>query len=152
MGRRCAPKAAMDVTQQRAAMLRGIRDEAAVYLYDEAMRTLQSRGQADFFAALQLRDACLWTEAITDMQRELQDAIRNPQADARHIAAIIRNQRTAQDSRRRVLSALMLIPQKPRGRPRKDGDETEDDDTDDMDDGWADFGAADPPRKGADDP
>ena len=134
----------------RQVMLRGIKDESAVFLYDQAMMALESRGQADFIAALQLRDAAQWTTAINEMQDELHTLVRSGEADEKRIAAIIKNKQAAEDARRRILDGLLLTPQRKRGRPEEPKPQREDDGSDAAaQDAWAAF---DGPDAGGDDP
>ena len=133
----------------RQAMLRGIGDEAAIFLYDQAMMALESRGQADFIAALQLRDAAQWTVAINEMQDELRKLVRSGEADEKRIAAIIKNKQAAEDARRRILDGLLLTPQRKRGRPEEPRPQREEDGSGAAaEDAWAAFDS----ESGADDP
>ena len=144
-------KEARDLTPEdtRQVMLRGIGDEAAVFLYDQAMMALESRGQADFIAALQLRDAAQWTTAINEMQDELHTLVRSGEADEKRIAAIIKNKQAAEDARRRILDGLLLTPQKKRGRPEENKPQREDDGAAAAaDDAWAAFDERTPPLAG----
>ena len=105
------PPERLDEEQIRDKMLRGINDEAAVFLYDQATLALASRDQADFMTALQLRDAAQWTVAIDDMQEELRRQVASSEPDDKRIAAIIKNKQAAEDARRRILDGLLLTPQ-----------------------------------------
>lgn len=138
MGKRREPEA-LTIDRTRQEMLRGIRDPAAVYLYDQAMAALDARGHADFMTALLVRDACQWTEAINEMQEELRTLVRSGEAEERRVAAIIKNKQAAEDARRRILDGLMLTPQKKRGRPQEDHPVREDEESAAADDAWAAF-------------
>lgn len=122
----------------RQVMLRGIGDETAVFLYDQAMKALECRGQADFIAALQLRDASRWTAAINEMQDALHKLVRSGEADEKRIAAIIKNEQAAEDARRRILCSLLLMPQHKRGRPEEPKPQREEDGAA-ADDAWEAF-------------
>lgn len=137
-------KEARDLTPEetRQVMLRGISDEAAVFLYDQAMMALESRGQADFMAALQLRDAAQWTAAINEMQEDLHRQASACEPDDRRIAAIIKNKQAAEDARRRILDGLLLTPQKKRGRPEEPKPQREDDGAANAQDAWEAFDQA----------
>lgn len=145
-------KEARELTMEdtRQIMLRGISDEAAVFLYDQGMMALACREQDDFMAALQMRDAAQWTAVIGEMQSELQALIRSGEADEKRIAAIIKNKQAAEDARRRILDGLLLTPQKKRGRPEEPKPQREGDGGEAAaDDAWAAF---DEPPAGGDDP
>lgn len=133
-------RAAEDLTPEsvRQAMLRGVTSEAAIFLYDQAMMALETRGQADFMAALQVRDAVQWTVVIDDMQDKLRRQAASAEPDDKRTAAIIRNKQAAEDARRRILDGLLLTPQKKRGRPEGAKPEREAEGTD-ADDAWAAF-------------
>lgn len=133
-------RAAEDLTPEsvRQTMLRGISDEAAVYLFDQGMMALAAMEQANFMTALQLRDASQWTVTINDLQLELRKLIAGGEAGEKRIAAIIRNKQAAEDARRRILDGLLLTPQKKRGRPEGAKPERESESTD-ADDAWAAF-------------
>lgn len=120
------PPAELDDRKMRDTMLRGIKDEAAVFLYDQAMMALASREQDDFMSALQLRDAAQWTVVINEMQDELNRLVRQNE-DEKRVAAIIKNKQAAEDARRRILDGLLLTPQKKRGRPEEPKPQREDD-------------------------
>lgn len=138
----------LDPQDMRQVMLRGVKDEAAIFLYDQAMMTLENRGQADFVAALQLRDAVQWTVAINEMQSVLRTLVRPCESDDKRIAAIIKNKQAAEDARRRILDGLLLTPQKKRGRPEGSKPAREDDGSTQADDAWAAFDEA--PAAGSD--
>lgn len=128
----------MDGNEQRTAMLSGIKDKTAVQLYDEAMAQLETRGQATFTAALQLRDAAQWTVTINDMQQALSSALRSFDPDDKKISLLIKYKQAAEDARRRILDGLLLTPQKQRGRPPKAERPAQEELPED--DGWDDFG------------
>lgn len=132
----------------RQVMLRGITDPAAVHLYDHAMSVLAEKEQADYIAALQLRDACQWTVAIDEMQDDLHRQATASEPDDKRIAAIIKNKQAAEDARRRILDALLLTPQKKRGRPEEPKPQRGEEPTG-ADDAWEAFDQA---GSGADDP
>lgn len=123
--------------RQREIALRGIRDERAIALYDEAIKALREREQAGFAASVQLRDACLWTETISQLQGKLQAALKGGAEGLKHVEALMRAKKSAEDARARILDALLLTPQRPRGRPPKGQDDPEDPE----DDGWDTFDA-----------
>lgn len=130
----------------RQVMLRGITDPAAVHLYDHAMSVLAEKEQADYIAALQLRDACQWTVAIDEMQDDLHRQATASEPDDKRIAAIIKNKQAAEDARRRILDGLLLTPQKKRGRPEEPKPQREDDGAAAAaDDAWAAFDGDDGP-------
>ena len=134
--------------ETRQVMLRGISDPAAVHLYDHAMSVLAEKEQADYIAALQLRDACQWTVAIGEMQNDLHRQATASEPDDKRIAAIIKNKQAAEDARRRILDGLLLTPQKKRGRPEENKPQREEEPTG-TDDAWEAFDQA---GSGADDP
>lgn len=107
----------------RATALRGINNPVAVALYDESMRTLTERGADSYMAALQLRDACAWTEIIEDISRQLRRTTAGGEATQTQLRALMRNKAVAENARTRILDSLLLIPQRPRGRPRGDASE-----------------------------
>lgn len=140
MGRRRQPEL-MDAGTRRASMLAGVTDKVAVQLYDEGMDALTARGDDSFASAALLRDAVQWTEVIDRMQHALLfEVARGEDADDKAIARLMRRKQDAEEARRRALASLMLVPQRPRGRPPKSAqgdaarEETEDD-------GWDSFGA-----------
>ena len=148
MGKRREPEK-LEGNSLRQTMLRGISDPTAVLLFDQAMETLEEKGQADFIAALQLRDAAQWTVAINEMQDELHTLVRSGEADEKRIAAIIKNKQAAEDARRRILDGLLLTPQKKRGRPEENKPQREDDGAAAAaDDAWAAFDERTPPPQG----
>lgn len=137
-------KEARDLTPEetRQAMLRGVSSEAAIFLYDQAMMALEVREQADFMAALQMRDAVQWTVVIDDMQEELRRQVASSEPDDKRIAAIIKNKQAAEDARRRILDGLLLTPQKKRGRPEEPKPQRGGDDPSAADDAWEAFDQA----------
>ena len=136
MGRRKGAKA-LSVDDMRDTMLRGISSEQAVMLYDSCMKQLADRGDASYIAALQLRDAAQWTEAIADIQRELIRVSRDPNVSSATVRGMMRNKQAAEEARRRILDGLLLIPQRPRGRPRTDEEKRDQDESEG--DAWDDF-------------
>ena len=126
----------------RQAMLRGVDDEAAVLLYDQAMMALASREQADFMTALQLRDAAQWTVVINEIQHKLHALIGDEEMGEKRIAALIKNKQAAEDARRRILDGLLLTPQKKRGRPEEPKPQRGGDDPSAADDAWEAFDQA----------
>ena len=136
------PPERLDEEQIREKMLRGINDEAAIFLYDQAMMALASRDQADFMTALQLRDAAQWTAAINEMQEDLHRQASACEPDDKRIAAIIKNKQAAEDARRRILDGLLLTPQKKRGRPEEPKPQREDDGAANAQDEWEAFDQA----------
>lgn len=138
MGKRRDP-VLMDAAARRASMLAGVKDAAAIQLYDEGMAALAARGEDSFASASLLRDAVQWTELIDRMQhRLLFEVSRGDEADDRAITQLMRRKQEAEAARRRALAALMLVPAPKRGRPPRDGqagaEEPEEDD------GWDAFG------------
>lgn len=119
-------------------MLSGVKDKSAIQLYDEAMAELETRGQATFAAALQLRDAVQWTVTINEIQLAISASLRAFDPDDKKTAALIKTKQAAEDARRRILDGLLLTPQRPRGRPPKVQSAPEDEPPED--DGWDDFG------------
>lgn len=139
MGRRKQPEL-MDAGTRRASMLYKVSEKVAVQLYDEGMAALAARGDDSFASAALLRDAVQWTEVIERLQHALLFEVgRGDEADDKAIAQLMRRKQAAEDARRRALASLMLVPQRPRGRPPKGAtgeaaqEETEDD-------GWDSFG------------
>ncbi len=128
-----------DPREWRAALLIGVSLSSAIMLYDNGMAALTERGQASYFAAMQLRDAALWTQDIEAMREEIRLAMRGGQveADGGRIRTLMRNKATAEKARRDILDALLLTPQRPRGRPRREGEPEEE--AEDAYDAWEDF-------------
>ena len=140
MGRRRQPEL-MDAGTRRASMLCGVSDKVAVQLYDEGMAALAARGDDSFASAALLRDAVQWTEVIDRLQHALLfEVSRGDDADDKAIARLMRRKQDAEEARRRALASLMLVPQRPRGRPPKaaQGEAAQEDSEDD---GWDSFGA-----------
>ena len=106
---------------RRAAVLRGVSHPAAIALYDESMMALSERGEATYMAALQLRDACAWTEVIEEVGKQLRRAVAGGEMSEGQLRALMRNKAAAEDARTKILDSLLLIPQRPRGRPRGEG-------------------------------
>lgn len=139
MGKRRDP-VLMDAAARRGSMLSGVKDAAAIQLYDEGMAALAARGEDSFASATLLRDAVQWTEIIDRLQhRLLFEVSRGDEADDRVVAQLMRRKQEAEAARRRALAGLMLVPVPKRGRPPRggqgDAEEIEEDD------GWDDFGA-----------
>lgn len=140
MGRRKQPEL-MDAGTRRASMLAGVSDKVAVQLYDEGMAALAARGDDSFASAALLRDAVQWTEVIDRLQHALLfEVSRGDDADDKAIAQLMRRKQAAEDARRRALASLMLVPQRPRGRPPK-GTQDAPAPEGPEDDGWDSFGA-----------
>lgn len=140
MGRRKQPEL-MDAGTRRASMLAGVTDKVAVQLYDEGMAALAARGDDSFASAALLRDAVQWTEVIDRLQHALLfEVSRGDDADDKAISQLMRRKQAAEDARRRALASLMLVPQRPRGRPPK-GAQGEAAQEEPEDDGWDSFGA-----------
>ena len=140
MGRRRQPEL-MDAGTRRASMLCGVSDKVAVQLYDEGMAALAARGDDSFASAALLRDAVQWTEVIDRLQHALLfEVSRVEDADDKAISQMMRRKQDAEEARRRALASLMLVPQRPRGRPPKSaqGDAAREEPEDD---GWDSFGA-----------
>lgn len=139
MGKRKEAFAPADPEQWRRGLLYGISDREAVMLYDSGMAALISRGQADYVNAMQLRDAAIWTQDIGALRRKISEAVRTAQdADGAAIRTLIRNKAMAEKARREILDGLLLTPQKPRGRPRREDASTEED-AGEANDAWEDF-------------
>ena len=139
MGRRRQPEL-MDAGTRRTSMLCGVSDKVAVQLYDEGMAALAARGDDSFASAALLRDAVQWTEVIDRLQHALLfEVSRGDDADDKAIAQLMRRKQAAEDARRRALASLMLVPQRPRGRPPK-GAPSEAAQEEPEDDGWDSFG------------
>ena len=140
MGRRRQPEL-MDAGTRRASMLAGVTDKVAVQLYDEGMDALTARGDDSFASAALLRDAVQWTEVIDRMQHALLfEVARGEDADDKAIARLMRRKQDAEEARRRALASLMLVPQRPRGRPPKGAQDASAPEGPE-DDGWDSFGA-----------
>lgn len=126
MGSRKEAQITTDPAQWRRALLVGISDREAVMLYDSGMAALEQRGQADYVNAMLLRDAALWTQDIAKLRRKISEAIRTDrETEDAALRAMMRNKAMAEKARREILDGLLLTPQRPRGRPRKDGGEME---------------------------
>ena len=142
MGRRRQPEL-MDAGTRRASMLCGVSDKVAVQLYDEGMAALAARGDDSFASAALLRDAVQWTEVIDRLQHALLfEVSRGEDADDKAISQMMRRKQDAEEARRRALASLMLVPQRPRGRPPK-GAPSEAAQEEPEDDGWDSFGMGD---------
>lgn len=127
-----------DPHEWRSTLLVGVTQPIAIALYDNCMAELTARGQANYFAAMQLRDAALWTQEI----EELRDAIRMIKRGASGAGdgdprIQMRNKALAEKARRDILDALLLTPQRPRGRPPREGAPEEE--SVDEGDAWEDF-------------
>ena len=140
MGRRRQPEL-MDAGTRRASMLCGVSDKVAVQLYDEGMAALAARGDDSFASAALLRDAVQWTEVIDRLQHALLfEVSRGEDADDKAISQMMRRKQDAEEARRRALASLMLVPQRPRGRPPKVAQDAPAPEGPE-DDGWDSFGA-----------
>ena len=140
MGRRKQPEL-MDAGTRRASMLSKVSEKVAVQLYDEGMAALAARGDDSFASAALLRDAVQWTEVIERLQHALLFEVdRGDDADDKAIAQLMRRKQAAEDARRRALAGLLLVPQRPRGRPPKGAAAREEEPEDD---GWDSFGKTD---------
>jgi len=103
---------------RRAAALKGITCPVAIALYDEGMEALKARDADTYMAALQLRDACVWTEVIEEIGKKLRRAMASGEESEAQVRTLMRGKAAAEAARTKILDSLLLTPQRPRGRPR----------------------------------
>lgn len=124
---------------RKAQALRGVTDAEAIRLYNESAAELEARGQLNAATREMLRCAAQWTQEAGEAQRRILALRREPDSDgklAARIRTLMRCKALAEGERGKIFDDLLLTPQRPRGRPPKEGapEEEEEDDG-----GWSAF-------------
>ena len=114
-----------------------------IYSVYDAEFARYGRVHSGMDSAALLRDAVQWTEVIDRLQHDLLLMIGDgEEADDRRVTALMKRKLDAEAARRRALAGLLLVPQRPRGRPPK-GATGEAAQEEPEDDGWDSFGMGD---------
>lgn len=124
--------------------LYGIGDKGAQKLYAEGKATLEERKQWNAATAAVLKSAAQWMQEAVDIARMIADVAKGSAEDKTptKLRGLIKNRAMCESEMRKNLDDLLLLPQRPRGRPAKEEDEEE---TDELDKAWDGFDGDDPP-------
>lgn len=124
--------------------LYGIGDKDAQKLYTEGKATLEERKQWNAATAAVLKSAAQWMQEAADIARMIADVAKGSAEDKTptKLRGLIKNRAMCESEMRKNLDDLLLLPQRPRGRPAKEEDEEE---TDELDKAWDGFDGDDPP-------
>ena len=118
---------------RKPAELRGVTDAAAISLYGGALEMLRARGQDNAATRAQLAYAAQWTQEANACAREMLRLRGREDEDGKTAARIrgqMRNKSLAEGEARKILGGLLLLPQRPRGRPPQESAETPEEDGD----------------------
>ena len=133
--------------------LYSISDKGAQKLYAAGKAMLEDRAQWNAATAAVLKIAVQWMQEAADIARMIADVVKGG-ADEKtptKLRGLIKNRAMCESEMRKNLDDLLLLPQRPRGRPAKDEDEEE---TDELDKAWDGFDGDDslPDDRGGDGP
>ena len=111
----------------------GLSDAQALKLYEEGKAILEERGHLNAATASVLRSAAQWQQEACEIARAIMRFLRGrSDEDAgttpARLRAMMKTKALCEGEMRRCLDDLMLLPRPPRGRPRvedADGDEDE---------------------------
>lgn len=118
--------------------LYGIGDKGAQKLYAEGKATLEERKQWNAATAAVLKSAVQWMQEAADIARMIADVVKGgaEEKTPTKLRGLIKNRAMCESEMRKNLDDLLLLPQRPRGRPAKEEDEEE---TDELDKAWDGF-------------
>lgn len=124
--------------------LYGINDKGAQKLYAEGKKTLEEHGQWNAATAAVLKSAVQWMQEAADIARIIADVTkaRTEEKTPTKLRGLIKNRAMCESEMRKNLDDLLLLPQRPRGRPAKEEDE---DETDELDKAWDGFDGGESP-------
>ncbi len=118
--------------------LDGITDARARTLYLDSVKELSGRGHDNAATRDMLRSAAEWTQEASDLHRRITEATNAGGEEGVNVASLrglIKMKAMCEGECRKILSDLLLTPQKARGRPPKEAEaESEEDDG-----GWSAF-------------
>lgn len=115
--------------------LRGITDASAIALFEKSKKELTAAGRWNAATAEMLRSAAQWTQDAADITSRIRKMMNGEMGSELPLQRLLKNRVLCEGERDRILDALLLTPQKPRGRPPKETAPEEDED----DGGWAAF-------------
>lgn len=112
-------------------------------LYRDGKRALQERMQWNGATQAVLNSACQWAQEAQALDETMRKAAQENGAELTptRLRALMRSKALCEGEMRRSLSDLLLLPQRPRGRPASGGDETDADD--EITDAWDAFDQTD---------
>lgn len=124
--------------------LYGIGDKGAQKLYADGKATLEERKQWNAATAAVLKSAVQWMQEAADIARMIEDVVKGgaEEKTPTKLRGLIKNRAMCESEMRKNLDDLLLLPQRPRGRPAKDEEEEE---TDELDKAWDGFDGDDSP-------
>lgn len=124
--------------------LYGIGDKGAQKLYAEGKAMLEERKQWNAATAAVLKSAVQWMQEAADIARMIADVVKGgaEEKTPTKLRGLIKNRAMCESEMRKNLDDLLLLPQRPRGRPAKEDEEEE---TDELDKAWEGFDGDDPP-------
>ena len=124
--------------------LYGIGDKSAQKLYAEGKAMLEERKQWNAATAAVLKSAVQWMQEAADIARMIADVVKGDSEEKtpNRLRGLIKNRAMCENEMRKNLDDLLLLPQRPRGRPAKDEDEGE---TDELDKAWDGFDGGESP-------
>lgn len=133
--------------------LYGIGDKGAQKLYIEGKAMLEERKQWNAATAAVLKSAVQWMQEAADIARMIADVVKGgaEEKTPTKLRGLIKNRAMCESEMRKNLDDLLLLPQRPRGRPAKDEEAEE---TDELDKAWDGFDGDDSPpdERGGDGP
>ena len=118
---------------RKDSALRGITDRSAIALFQNSKIELETAGRWNAATEEMLRSAAQWTQDAADITARIRTLFDDAGSELA-LQRLIKNRRLCESERDRILDALLLTPQKPRGRPPKEADPEDEDDG-----GWAAF-------------
>jgi hypothetical protein len=123
--------------------LYGISDKGAQKLYAEGKAMLEDREQWNAATVAVLKSAVQWMQEAADIARMIADVVKGgaEEKTPTKLRGLIKNRAMCESEMRKNLDDLLLLPQRPRGRPAKEEDEEE---TDELDKAWDGFDGDDP--------
>lgn len=124
--------------------LYGIGDKGAQKLYADGKAMLTERKQWNAATAAVLKSAVQWMQEAADIARMIADVVKGSAEEKTptKLRGLIKNRAMCESEMRKNLDDLLLLPQRPRGRPAKDEEEEE---TDELDKAWDGFDGDDSP-------
>lgn len=127
----------------RRTETQGLTGEAKA-LYQDGKRVLLEREQWNAATQAVLRSACQWAQEAQELGKKIQQAARAQDGEAMtptRLRGLMRSKSLCDGEMRRNLDDLLLLPQRPRGRPAGSGDEADEDD--DIQSAWDAFDETD---------
>lgn len=119
----------------------GLKDAQALRLYEESKAILEERGHFNAATAAVLKSAAQWQQEASEIARAITRYLRGrSDEDAgttpARLRAMMKTKAMCEGEMRRSLDDLMLLPRPPRGRPR---DEASDGEEDEAQSAWTAF-------------